>query len=121
MLVLALVCLCSRPLDQRASGGAAVDFTGDAPRNTVMEVAATIGREYMDPVVGERVAGALRRRLAEDQYRNVTTPDALATRLTQDLLTDSQDKHLAVAVVRESPSTTVAHDRALERLAGSAQ
>ena len=106
LAALALGFLCSRPVDQRASGGAAVDFTGDTVRTTVVEVAATISREYMDPVVAERVAGALRRRLSEDQYRGVTTPDALATRLTQDLLTDSQDKHLAVTVVRESPSTT---------------
>ncbi len=105
-VALALACLCLRPLDQRPSGGATADFTGDTVRATVMEVAATISREYMDPVVGERVAGALRRRLAEDQYRGLTTPAALATRLTQDLLTDSQDKHLAVAVVRESPSTS---------------
>jgi C-terminal processing protease CtpA/Prc len=108
LAALALAFLCSRTFDQRAPGGAAADFTGDTVRATVMEVAATISREYMDPVVAERVAGALRRRLAEDQYRGVTTPDALATRLTQDLLTDSQDKHLAVAVVRESPSTSTA-------------
>ena len=108
VLALALVWLGSQPFDQRASGGAAAGFSGDTVRATVMEVAATISREYMDPVIGERVAGALRRRLAEDQYRGVMTPDALATRLTQDLLTDSQDKHLAVAAVRESPSTTPA-------------
>jgi hypothetical protein len=67
-----------------------------------MDVAATIGREYMDPVVAERLAGSLRRRLIEGEYQTVTTPDALAARLTRDLFAESQDKHLAVAVSLES-------------------
>jgi C-terminal processing protease CtpA/Prc len=111
---LLLTCLCSRPFGQ----GASVDFNGDTVRATVIEVAATISREYMDAAVAERVADALRKRLTEGQYLSITTPEALAVRLTHDLLVESQDKHLAVAVVPASSSTTPAAPAANTREQG---
>jgi C-terminal processing protease CtpA/Prc len=70
-----------------------------------MSLADVVGREYMDAAVARRIADALRRRLDAGEYTTLTTPDALANRLTRDLLAESQDKHLAVTLVRE-PSPT---------------
>lgn len=92
----------------QTAGRGVDDFNGDAVRATVLEVAATVSREYMDPVVADRLANSLRRRLAEGEYRGVTAPDALAARLTRDLFAESHDKHLAVAVALESASTAPA-------------
>lgn len=86
----------------------AAALSADAVRSTVMEVADTVAREYMDGTVAARLADALRRRLGEGQYSDVTTPDALATRLTRDLAAESQDKHLAVTLARGSSSTASA-------------
>jgi C-terminal processing protease CtpA/Prc len=102
----------------QTAGGAVDDFTGNAVRATVLEVAATVSREYMDPVVAERLANSLRRRLTEGEYLSVTAPDALAARLTRDLFAESQDKHLAVAVALESASTTAATPAANTREQG---
>src|SRR3712207_3148696 len=70
--------ICTRALAQRDSGGLAGELNAEDVRSAVMEVTAAISREYMDPVVGERVAGALRRRLTEGQYLTLTRPDVLA-------------------------------------------
>src|SRR6266545_1358062 len=72
------------------------DFNADAVRATVLETAAVITREYFDPIVAERIADELRRRLTEGHYGSVTTPSVLAARITQDLYLLSQDKHPAI-------------------------
>jgi nucleoside 2-deoxyribosyltransferase len=102
----------------QTAGGAVDDLTGDAVRATVLEVAATVSREYMDPVVAERLADSLRRRLNEGEYRGVTAPDGLAARLTRDLFAESQDKHLAVMVALEAAATTPATPAANTREQG---
>ena len=78
-------------------------FAWDTVRATVTEIAAIIDREYMDATLAQRVAESLRRRLHDEEYARVTTPEALAALITRDLLTESKDKHLSVAVARESP------------------
>lgn len=77
-------------------------FTPEAVRASVAEIAAIVGREYVDPAIASRLAEALRRRLREGEYAAASTPEALASRVTRDLLTESGDKHLAVSVVRLS-------------------
>jgi CubicO group peptidase (beta-lactamase class C family) len=83
-------------------------LSADTIHATVLELAATVSREYMDPIVAEHVAVVLRRRLAEGQYLNLTIPDVLAARLTYDLLLESRDKHLRVAVVSASDTPPAA-------------
>ena len=99
-------CVLSGAFAQPAPGGP--DFNVDAIRATVLETATVISREYLDPVVAERVADQLRRRLTEGQYRSATTPADLAARVTQDLFLVSQDKHLSLAAVGESASPSPA-------------
>ena len=71
-------------------------------RDTVEAVGAVIAREYFAADVGERVQNALRQRHAAGRYDRETTPDALATALTRDLLELTSDKHLAVMVSVQS-------------------
>lgn len=72
----------------------------DTVRATVTEIATLIDREYMDQAVAARLSEYLRRRLADGAYVDAAMPEALATGLTHDLLAASQDKHLAVTLVR---------------------
>lgn len=97
-----LTCAFSTLLAQDAAAPRLVDFNADVIRATVTEIAAVVGREYMDPEMGDRLAEYLLRRLQEGQYANAGTPEALAARLTQELVMESQNKHLAVAVIRQA-------------------
>jgi len=63
---------------------------------TVEGIARLIEAEYMDAATGARLAGVLRRRLADGGYADATTADALATRVSRDLFAGSHDRHLAV-------------------------
>lgn len=83
----------------------ATELTAEVLRNTVSDIATLITREYVDPAIGERVAESLRRRLVAGEYASITTADGLAAQLTRDLGAESQDKHLAVAAVRQPAST----------------
>ena len=98
---LSVICAFPTLLGQSVAPGAPeVDFGSEAVHDSVAEIAAIVGREYMDPVVGKQVADSLRRRLKDGQYTS-QTPAALAARLTNDLQLESKDKHLVVAVVRD--------------------
>jgi C-terminal processing protease CtpA/Prc len=96
--VLAAACVASMRAQDAVS--TARRLSADVIRATVTEVAAIVSREYQDADVAGRVAATLRRRLSEGHYETATTADALAARLTQDLETESQDKHLGVTLVR---------------------
>lgn len=87
-------------LAQPAIDRTAPDLTPDAVRGTVTEIVTLVDREYMDAAIAHRLADALRRRLDAGAYVDAATPEALATQLTRDLFAASQDKHLAVTVVR---------------------
>jgi hypothetical protein len=80
----------------------AQEFTPDAVRTAVTDIAAVVEREYLDVEVGTRVAASLRRGVAERRYEKVASREALAALVTGDLLRESQDKHLAVTVVPEA-------------------
>lgn len=107
-VLLVLACAVSVPSAQSPSGPRTTTLSSDTLRSTVMDLADIVGREYMDAAVALRIADALRRRVDAGEYASLTTPDALATRLTRDLLTESQDKHLAVTLVRASSPTAPA-------------
>lgn len=98
-----------------AQGDSQTELSAADVRATVEGVAATINREYMDPALGERAAGVLRRRLSEGQYLNLRQPDVLAARLTYDLLLESNDKHLHVAIVPAPVSVPAAAADARQR------
>ena len=72
-------------------------------RSTVNSIADTIAREYFDLPLAERMAAALRASAAAGRYPQ-TTPRELANALTGDLLQMSNDKHLAVGLVRGASS-----------------
>ena len=65
-------------------------------------LAAVVEREYFDPDMAARIARAVRARISQDRYRDVSTLDALARTLTQDLYELSRDKHLSVRVVEQA-------------------
>lgn len=96
------VCACPALLAQDAAAPRVADFNAGVLRATVTEIAAVVSREYMDPEIGDRLAESLRRRLQDGQYASAATPDALAARITDDLVAESQDRHLAVHVISQS-------------------
>jgi hypothetical protein len=65
-------------------------------KTTIEEVGATINREYFDADLAARMNSSLMQWLAEKRYANVATPEALASKLTDDLYSLSHDKHLSV-------------------------
>jgi hypothetical protein len=67
----------------------------------VEAVARVVQDEYVDADVGARASAALRRSLDEGRYADLSTAEALAARLTRDLLAVAHDKHLAVLVAPE--------------------
>lgn len=83
---------------QGVPGPSAVTLSAEAVRTAVGDIAAMVEREYMDAATGARLANALRRRLDEGQYAAATSPETLAAEVNRDLLSESQDKHLAVTV-----------------------
>jgi len=78
----------------------AIDFDTGTVAATVHAVADLVNREYADAAAAPRIADALRRRLDNGEFASITTPQALATALTRDLVADSHDLHLAVNVAR---------------------
>lgn len=62
----------------------------------VRETASWLRRGYVLPDVGPRMADALVGRLESGAYDALSSPDALAIRLTDDLRDIYQDKHLTV-------------------------
>ncbi len=71
-------------------------------RGTVVrELAGVLRRTYVFPDVGERIAARLEANLAEGSYADATDPEVFARRLTEDLRSVNDDRHLAVWVVPE--------------------
>jgi hypothetical protein len=106
-----LACASAALSAQGAATLPATTLSADTVRSTVTEVADIVAREYMDGTVAIRLADALRRRLGAGQYSDLPTPDALAKQLTRDLAAESQDKHLAVTLLRGSSPTASASTR----------
>ena len=73
---------------------------------TVEAVAAVVEREYFDADRATRIARMLRERSDARHYEAVKSWAALAERLTIDLFALSNDKHLAVRVVRAASNTS---------------
>src|SRR3954462_2308890 len=71
---------------------------------TVESVAATISREYFDPVVGARIDETLRRSLADGRYAAAADDAALAAAITRDLYAATRDKHLVLEALRDVPA-----------------
>lgn len=86
---------------------------------TIEALRAAISRDYFDPAVAAKVSEALQKRLANGQYRKVSTIEALAKALTEDLYLMTKDKHLRVSPLPDtvsSPATTVAGDDTLREV-----
>jgi C-terminal processing protease CtpA/Prc len=101
LIALFLTCVSSTFGGQSVSHPPSAVITPDTVRVTVTEIAAIISREYMDATIGGRLADSLLRRLNDGEYADATTPAELAALVNGDLLEESQDKHLSVAVIRE--------------------
>ncbi len=97
-LGLMLVC-SSLPSQAQTSKAPSSSLTSQFIKSTVEQVAETINREYFDADLAARMNSSLRQWLAEGRYANVTTPEALAAKLTDALFSLSHDKHLSVVVV----------------------
>ncbi len=80
-------------------------------RKTVESLAKIVQREYFDSDLAARVDASLKERLAQGRYAEVTTPELLAKMLTRDLFAVTQDKHLAVEMVRDVKSTAASAKR----------
>ena len=68
-------------------------------REDVEGVAALVEREYFDPATARRVASTIRERLSSGRYADAKTSGELALRLTRDLVAETNDKHLHVALI----------------------
>lgn len=65
-------------------------------KELVDAVADSINENYVYPEKGKALADAIRKKLAAGSYDKLTSPGALASRLTSDLRAVVDDKHLAV-------------------------
>jgi C-terminal processing protease CtpA/Prc len=66
------------------------------PDAVVDALVPMLSERYMDEALAGRMAAALTERRRRGDYSGVTTPEALATRLTTELQAISHDKHLRV-------------------------
>ena len=80
-------------------GRATQDLSPAQLRDDVEGVAAVVEREYFDPATARRVASAIRERLSSGRYASAKTPGELALLLTRDLIAETNDKHLHVALL----------------------
>jgi hypothetical protein len=78
----------------------------DGPaRAAVVEAAAgALGNGYVFPDVGRQAAEAIRKALAAGSYDTLSTPSALAERLTADLQAVAHDKHLRLFAPGPAPA-----------------
>lgn len=118
MLLHWLVCAALAPaLAVEAGPPPENPLAAPAIAEAVEALAATVDREYFDPVVASRVAASLRASLASNAYADAATPRNLAERLTRDMLAWTHDKHLAVSAVPpdpQGPGTPPDQDRATQ-------
>jgi hypothetical protein len=116
--VIALAPLLPSATFGQGSAKGSANLDGQIVKSTVESLTEVIRREYVDPDLAAQVDALLRQELAEGTFTGITTPDALATKLTSDLFAATHDKHLAVTVVPESAdgsTPTAATDESRER------
>jgi len=95
-------------------------FDAEFVRNTVTTLAGMVEKNYFDPTIGAKVASTLREGLSKGRYAGAPDLESLANLLTSDMYAVAKDKHLALYVTKEPPSTssqapTVARESRKER------